>query len=101
MTPTETVLSKLRAQVTRAQVEEAIGEYDRIGPDSVFAAHGFGPSRTYELEWNGKRYPHKAVLGRAYELATGDRLRPGDFEGGKAGAVAVLAKLGFTVVAKG
>jgi hypothetical protein len=97
----ETVLSKLRAQVTRAQVEEAIAEYEQMGPDSFFAAHGYGPSRTYELEWKGKRYPHKAVLGRAYELATGDHLQPGDFEGGKAGAVAVLEQLGFTVVAKG
>jgi 5-methylcytosine-specific restriction protein A len=97
----ETVLSKLRVLVAPAQVEEAIAEYDRMGPDSFFAAHGYGPSRTYELEWKGKRYPHKAVLGRAYELATGDRLQPGDFEGGKAGAVAVLEQLGFTVVAKG
>jgi hypothetical protein len=42
-------------------------------------------------------YPHKAILGTAYELATGKRLAPADFEGGKAGAVAVLGKLGFTV----
>ena len=36
-------------------------------------------------------------MGRAYELATGQRLGSGDFEGGKSGAVAVLRKLGFTV----
>lgn len=42
-------------------------------------------------------YPHKAILGTAYELATGQRLAAGDFEGGKAGAVRVLGKLGFTV----
>jgi len=36
-------------------------------------------------------------LGTAYEFATGQRLGSGDFEGGKAGAVAVLRKLGFTV----
>ena len=41
-------------------------------------------------------YPHKAILGRAYEFATGRRLASGDFEGGKAGAVGVLGKLGFT-----
>lgn len=98
--PMETVLSKLRTQVTRAQVQEAIAEYDRMGPDAFFAAHGYGPSRRYELEWHGRQYPHKAVLGRAYEIATGQRLRPGDFEGGKAGAVAVLEQLGFTVDAK-
>jgi hypothetical protein len=36
-------------------------------------------------------------LGTAYELATGQRLASGDFEGGKDGAVAVLGQLGFTV----
>ena len=44
-----------------------------------------------------RRYPPKAILGTAYELATGQRLASGDFEGGRSGAVAVLGKLGFTV----
>jgi hypothetical protein len=39
----------------------------------------------------------KALLGIAYEFATGRRLASGDFEGGKVGAVRVLGKLGFTV----
>jgi hypothetical protein len=93
-------LSKLRADVTRDDVVRAIEEYDRLGPDQFFAAHGFGASRSYELVWEGRRYPHKAVLGTAYELATGQRLAPGDFEGGSSGAVAILQELGFTVEAK-
>jgi hypothetical protein len=93
-------LSRLRADVTRDDVVRAIKEYDRLGPDQFFAAHGYGASRSYELVWEGRRYPHKAVLGTAYELATSERLDPGDFEGGKSGAVAVLQKLGFTVEAK-
>lgn len=90
-------LSKLRTEVTRDHVLRAVEEYDRVGPDDFFTTHGYGPSRTYELVWQHKRYPHKAILGTAYELATGQRLSPGDFEGGKAGAVAVLQKLGFTI----
>ena len=90
-------LNKLRAGVTHAHVVRAIREYDRLGAEAFFAEHGFGPSRTYQLVWDGKPYPHKAVLGTAYELATGQRLAPSDFEGGKAGAVAVLQALGFTV----
>jgi hypothetical protein len=39
----------------------------------------------------------KAILGTAYEFATGQRLASGDFEGGKTGAVKVLGKLGFTI----
>ena len=94
------VLSKLRTDVDRMHVLQAIEEYDRLGPDAFFATHGYGPSRSYELVWNGRRYAHKAILGTAYEFATGHRLDPGDFEGGKAGAVAVLQALGFAVEAK-
>ena len=90
-------LARLRADVTRDDVVRAIGEYDRLGPERFFSEHGFGPSRSYDLVWDQRRYPHKAILGTAYELATGQRLGSGDFEGGKSGAVAVLRTLGFTI----
>jgi hypothetical protein len=90
-------LARIRADVTHSDVLRAIKEYDRLGPDQFFSEHGFGPSRSYELFWEERRYPHKAILGTAYELATGQRLGSGDFEGGKAGAVGVLTNLGFTV----
>jgi hypothetical protein len=83
--------------VSGDDVLRAIQEYDRLGPQQFFEQHGFGPSRSYELIWDGHSYPHKAILGTAYEFATGQRLAPGDFEGGKAGAVTVLGKLGFTI----
>jgi hypothetical protein len=95
--PMTAALARLRADVSRDHVLLAIEQYDRLGPDRFFSQHGFGPSRSYELIWNERRYPHKAILGTAYELATGQRLASGDFEGGKSGAVAVLTQLGFTV----
>ena len=84
-------------QVTRTEVLRAIQEYDRLGPEGFFAAHGFAPATTYDLVWDERRYPPKAILGTAHEFATGQRLASGDFEGGKSGAVKVLGKLGFTV----
>jgi hypothetical protein len=83
--------------VSRDDVVRAIKEYDRLGPEKFFAEHGYGPSRTYELVWEKRHYPHKAILGTAYEFATGQRLASGDFEGGKSGAVSVLGKMGFDV----
>jgi hypothetical protein len=83
--------------VTRAQVERAIAEYDRLGPEKFFARHGFAATTTYDLAWEGRLYPPKAVLGTAYEFATRRRLASGDFEGGKSGAVRVLEGLGFTI----
>lgn len=83
--------------VTRAEVLRAIQEYDQLGPEPFFAEHGFAPTTTYDLVWDDRRYPPKAILGTAYEFATGRRLASGDFEGGKSGAVKVLGKLGFTI----
>jgi len=84
-------------QVTRADVERAIAEYDRLGPEAFFAKHGFAPTTTYDLVWQEGLYPPKAILGTAYELATGRRLGSGEFEGGRSGAVRVLEGLGFTI----
>jgi hypothetical protein len=83
--------------VTRDDVVRAIQEYDRLGGQEFFAKHGFAPTTTYDLVWDDRRYPPKAILGTAYEFATGQRLSSGDFEGGKSGAVRVLGNLGFTV----
>jgi hypothetical protein len=87
-------------KVARDNVVRAIQEYDRLGPEEFFSAHGFAPTTTYDLVWEERRYPPKAILGTAYEFATGQRLASGDFEGGKSGAVKVLGELGFTVQAR-
>ena len=84
-------------RVTRADVLRAIKEYDRLGPAAFFVEHGFARTTTYELVWDGRPYPPKAILGTAYEFATGQRLASGDFEGGKTGAVRVLGRLGFDI----
>ena len=86
--------------MTRADVLRAIEEYDHLGPERFFSEHGFAPTTTYELAWEGRHYPPKAILGTAYEFATGERLGSSDFEGGKTGAVKVLGHLKFTVKEK-
>ena len=87
-------------KVTHADVLHAIKEYDRLGSEQFFSEHGFAPTTTYDLVWEKRRYPPKAILGTAYEFATRERLASGDFEGGKSGAVKVLGELGFTIEAR-
>jgi hypothetical protein len=87
-------------RVTSRDVVRAMRDYDRLGPEQFFSKHGFAPTTTYELIWEKRRYPPKAVLGTAYEFATGKQLESSDFEGGKTGAVRVLGKLGFSVEKK-
>ena len=84
-------------RVAADDVLVAIQQYDQLGPEQFFGVHGFAPATTYELIHDGRRYPPKAILGTAHALATGRRLASGDFEGGKAGAVRILTRLGFTV----
>ena len=69
-------------RVAHADVLRAIKDYDQLGPER-FSKHGFAPTTTYELAWEGGRYPPKAILGTAYEFATGQRLGSADFEGGR------------------
>lgn len=83
--------------VTQEHVRRAVGEYDRLGPQEFFAVHGFAPTTTYDLVLESRSYPPKAILGTAYEFATGDRLASADFEGGRSGAVKVLQRLGLDV----
>lgn len=85
-------------RVTNADVLRALKEYDELGPERFFSEHGFAPTTTYDLVWKERSYPPKAILGTAYEFATGRRLASSDFEGGKTGAVKVLGKLGFTIL---
>jgi hypothetical protein len=84
-------------KVSHDDVLRAVNEYERLGPEQFFSAHGYAPTTTYDLVLDKRRYPPKAILGTAYELATGERLGSGDFEGGKSGAVKVLERLGFTI----
>jgi hypothetical protein len=84
-------------RVTRAHVLRAMHKYDRLGSERFFSEHGFAPTTTYELVRDGRRYPPKAILGTAYELATGRRVASSDFEGGKSGAVKILGNLGFRI----
>jgi hypothetical protein len=51
--------------VTHAEVLRAIQEYDRLGPEAFFAEHGFARTTTYELLFQERRYPPKAILGTA------------------------------------
>ena len=87
-------------RVTYADVLLAIKDYDRLGSERFFSEHGFAPTTTYELAWEKRPYPPKAILGTAYEFATGQRLSPSDFEGRKTGAVMVLQQLGCTAQEK-
>jgi hypothetical protein len=60
------------SSVTREDVQQALNDLDR-GVD-----HPFGPSTTYDLLYDSRRYPPKAVIARAAKNRTGIELVPDD-----------------------
>lgn len=87
--------------VTGADIDAALAEFDRRGADDFYRTSGFRPTTTWDLWVEGRTYPPKAILGVAYRHATGRSLAPGDFEGGRSGAVTVLIRLGFDIRPRG
>jgi hypothetical protein len=88
------------AQLTsRDAVLAAIAEFDHLGRENFLSKYGFSESLAYHLVHDGNRYDSKAIVGAAfgYEHADEGPLLPNQFDGGRAGAAAVLKRLGFTV----
>jgi 5-methylcytosine-specific restriction protein A len=90
------------AQTNRDAVLAAVAEFDSLGRETFLNRYGFKPARTYFLEYDGREYDSKAIVGVAYGYANNTAaLAPKDFSGGDAAAANVLRRLGFTVVRHG
>ncbi|MGW2886412.1 hypothetical protein ACWDDN_13845 [Streptomyces griseoruber] len=85
--------------ITASAVIQAVEEFDRLDRDAFLETHGFGRARRYFLEYNGRRYDSKAIVGVAHGYVPGQEvLESGEFSGGEGHAVSVLRELGFSVV---
>ncbi len=85
------------ADVARAGVLAAVAEFDRLGRDRFLRSTGFGRSRAYYLEHDGRLYDSKAIVGYAHGVSAGTPLGPGGFSGGDKTVAHRLDALGFTV----
>jgi len=88
-------MTKIPKGITRTDVLRAMAEFER-GESS----HAFKASQKYDLVYEGRRYPPKAVLGLAARRQAGRVLRPEDFSGGDQ-TNKILKGLGFEIVSKG
>lgn len=86
------------SSVTREAVLEAIAEHDELGEEQFLKTYGFGRARSYFLQYNGRRYASKAIVGAAHRYATGRALTADEFSGGHNTVGRLLARLGFEVV---
>lgn len=69
-------MKKLPDHLSGECIIAAIRAYD------AGVAHQFKSARLYEIEFEGRRYPSKAIVGLAATLATGTEFTPADFSGG-------------------
>lgn len=81
--------------ITREHLLGAIKALDGEEP------HPFGPSTEYDVLYNGRRYPPKAVVGIAARQIAPHPLKPGDFRGGLGTrCFRILESHGFEIVSK-
>jgi hypothetical protein len=84
------------SDVTAESVHRAIAVCDRLGREAFRHEYGYQAALEYELEYEGRRYDSKAIVGVAYLFATGEPPRR-NFTGGEQTVVRRLHQLGFTV----
>lgn len=78
--------------ITRAHLERAMEDFDAKVP------HDFADSTDYDLVYQGRRYPPKAILGLAGKYALGRVLTHDDFSSGEDSACfRILRDRGFDV----
>ncbi len=84
--------------ITRESVLQAIKECDELGQERFLENHGFGPSKTTWLHYNGQHYVSKAITGVARGYARPDLgpLSWNEFHGGEQ-VRKKLRDLGFEV----
>lgn len=89
-------MSRLPDRLSRESIIDAIRAYD------AGVNHEFAGSRLYDVLFEGRRYPPKAIVGIAAGSITGTRFTPQDFSGGvKSKCVRLLTDQGFEVIRKG
>jgi predicted Mrr-cat superfamily restriction endonuclease len=95
MEPSVPFVSGVPEGITREDVEKAILDFQQGVP------HGFGKSTFYDLVYDEKRFPPKAILGLAARRVAGRLLEPDEFSGGeKSRCFKVLRDLGFEIGSK-
>ncbi|MCA0919280.1 HNH endonuclease [Pseudooceanicola nanhaiensis] len=87
------------SDIDRVAVLRATEEFDRLGRDAFLQKHGFGRSRSYHLQYGGKLYDSKAIIGVAHGYTGAGRrpLEASDFSGGEATVARTLRDLDFEV----
>ena len=83
---------------SRKAILAAVEEFNRLGREAFLKKYGFGHALRYFLDFEGKLYDSKAIVGVAhsYEFPDVGPLESSEFSGGKV-VKRKLEELGFKV----
>lgn len=91
-------------------VENTLGKLSKLNRDDLiksikyideFGTEGFGASQFYDVLYEGKRYPPKAIFGIAAKNILGRILSPAEFKGGEnTFCFDTIKKNGFEIISK-
>lgn len=88
-------MSRLPDRLSRESIIDAISAYD------AGVSHRFDDSVLYDVLYEGRRYPPKAIVGIAAKSITGEEFSPKDFSGGlKSKCFRLLLNQGFEITRK-
>ncbi|MBE1457655.1 5-methylcytosine-specific restriction protein A [Nocardiopsis terrae] len=85
------------SDITRTAVLQAIQECDTLGRTDFLQRYGFKEARSYLLEYEGRTYDSKAVVGVAHKFVSGRALESSEFSGGEQHVGRLLRDLDFQV----
>jgi 5-methylcytosine-specific restriction enzyme A len=87
------------SDLTEPAVLGALAEFDKLHRDDFLKKYGFGRSRGYFINYQGRAYDSKAIAGAAHGYVGGGLkpLRASEFSGGDKTVAKRLRELGFSV----
>jgi Protein NO VEIN, C-terminal len=93
-------MTRLSGLTQREAVVETIQECQSLGRQDFLKHYGFGPARTYLIEYEGNWYDSKAIAGVAIgkQHPANGPLTPSAFRGEQAETVTRLRSLGFRLI---
>ena len=90
----------LSTMTSSEAIEQALEEFRVLGRAAFLEKYGFGKARQYFVDYDGRLYDSKAIIGAAhgFEFPTLGPLKSSEFSGGENTVVRKLKELGFSVV---
>lgn len=77
---------------------QAIAEYDELGKEKFLSEHEFSGPYKVIVEYEGRSYPSRPIIGVAYQIASREPLDRDKYDGAEKASRKYLVPLGFRLI---